>query len=751
MGALLSPLLAKPTPAAVNAAAASFAALTAKLDYMSAADVDNVRSAYRYADEAHLGQLRNSGEPYITHPIAVAQQCAEWKLDAQALMAALLHDAIEDCGVTKPELIERFGAPVAELVDGLTKLEKLEFNTREENQAESFRKMLLAMARDVRVILIKLADRTHNMRTLSDVPRDKWARIASETLDIYVPIAHRLGLNTTYRELQDLAFRHLHPWRYAALAKALTRARGRRRDVIKRVQGELDEAFESAHIPVRIYGREKTLYSIYRKMDDKHLSFAQVTDIYGFRIIVGGLTACYTAMGVLHQLYKPMPGRFKDYIAIPKINGYQSLHTTLIGPFGTNIEFQMRTDAMHVVAESGVAAHWLYKAADPESDASQSLGTQWLQSLLDIQQETRDAAEFWDHVKIDLFPDAVYVFTPKSKIMAMPRGATIVDFAYAIHSDIGDRAVAAKINGEQVPLRSELHNGDVIEVVTGTVPNPNPAWLGFVRTGRARSKIRHHLKTMALSESQDLGEKMLTQALCAEGIDKLPTDDETSRHLWEKILRFSGNRSRADLLTDIGLGKRIASIVAKRIVKLLVETGQRPDALLISRARFTEHESVSQGSLLIDGSEGASVQLAKCCKPIPGDSIMGYLGRGEGLVVHTDDCAMAKRLVHRDSERFIAVDWSDEPSRSFETGLLVTVVNGKGVLARVAAAMAAAEADITQVDMAQESTQDAAELRFGVSVRDRVHLAAIIRGVKRTPSVLRVQRLKPGIQSGGAG
>jgi len=720
---------------------------------MSAVDVDNVRSAYRYADEAHLGQLRNSGEPYITHPIAVAQQCAEWKLDAQALMAALLHDAIEDCGVTKPELIERFGAPVAELVDGLTKLEKLEFNTREENQAESFRKMLLSMARDVRVILVKLADRTHNMRTLSDVPRDKWARIASETLDIYVPIAHRLGLNTTYRELQDLAFQHLHPWRYAALAKALTRARGRRRDVIKRVQGELEEAFESAQMPVRIHGREKTLYSIYRKMDDKHLSFAQVTDIYGFRIIVGGLTACYTAMGVLHQLYKPMPGRFKDYIAIPKINGYQSLHTTLIGPFGTNIEFQMRTDAMHVVAESGVAAHWLYKAADPESDASQSLGTQWLQSLLDIQQETRDAAEFWDHVKIDLFPDAVYVFTPKSKIMAMPRGATIVDFAYAIHSDIGDRAVAAKINGEQVPLRSELHNGDVIEVVTGTVPNPNPAWLAFVRTGRARSKIRHHLKTMALSESQDLGEKMLTQALCAEGIDKLPTEDEDeiSRNLWEKILRFSGNRSRADLLTDIGLGKRIASIVAKRIVKLLIETGHRPDALLISRARFTEHESVSQGSLLIDGSEGASVQFAKCCKPIPGDSIVGYLGRGEGLVIHTDDCAIAKRLVHRDSERFIAVDWSDEPSRSFETGLLVTVVNGKGVLARVAAAMAAAEADITQVDMAQESTQDAAELRFGVSVRDRVHLATIIRGVKRTPSVLRVQRVKPGIQPGGAG
>jgi GTP pyrophosphokinase len=745
MSALLSPVLAKPTPAAVNAAAASFAVLTAKLDYMSAADVDNVRRAYRFADEAHLGQIRNSGEPYITHPIAVAQQCAEWKLDAQALMAALLHDAIEDCGVTKPDLIERFGAPVAELVDGLTKLEKLEFNTREENQAESFRKMLLAMARDVRVILVKLADRTHNMRTLGDVPRNKWARISSETLDIYAPIAHRLGLNTTYRELQDLAFQHLHPWRYATLAKALARARGRRRDVIKRVQQEVEEAFASATIPVRIQGREKSLYSIYRKMDDKHLSFAQVTDIYGFRIIVGGLTACYTAMGVLHQLYKPMPGRFKDYIAIPKINGYQSLHTTLIGPFGTNIEFQMRTEAMHVVAESGVAAHWLYKAVDPDSDASQRLGTQWLQSLLDIQHETRDAAEFWDHVKIDLFPDAVYVFTPKSKIMAMPRGATIVDFAYAIHSDVGDRAVAAKLNGEQVPLRSELHNGDVVEIVTGPVANPNPAWLGFVRTGRARSKIRHHLKTMALTESQDLGEKMLAQALRAEGIDKLPQDDEKSRVLWEKILRFSGNRTRADLLTDVGLGKRIASIIAKRIVKLLAETGEKPDALLMSRARFTAHEAVSQGSLLLDGSEGASVQFAKCCKPIPGDSIMGYLGRGEGLVVHTDDCAVAKRLVNRDSERFIAVDWSDEPVRPFETGLLVTVTNGKGVLARVAAALAAAEADITQVDMAQEATQDAAELRFGVSVRDRVHLADIIRGVKRTSSVLRVQRVKPGI------
>ena len=735
---------AKPTPAAANAAAASFAVLTAKLDYMTKAEVENVRSAYKFADEAHLGQLRNSGEPYITHPIAVAQQCAEWKLDAQALMAALLHDAIEDCGVTKPELIERFGAPVAELVDGLTKLEKLEFNTREENQAESFRKMLLAMARDVRVILIKLADRTHNMRTLGDAPREKWARISRETLDIYAPIAHRLGLNTTYRELQELSFQHLHPWRYATLTKALQKSRGRRRDVIKRVQAEVEAAFKSEGITVGISGREKTLYSIYCKMDEKHLSFAQVTDIYGFRVIVSKLNACYTAMGVLHQHYKPLPGRFKDYIAIPKINSYQSLHTTLVGPFGTNIEFQMRTEAMHVVAESGVAAHWLYKAADPNSDASQRLGTQWLQSLLDIQHETRDAAEFWDHVKIDLFPEAVYVFTPKSQIMAMPRGATIVDFAYAIHSDIGHRAVAAKVNGEQVPLRSELHNGDVIEIITSLVASPNPGWLGFVRTGKARSKIRHHLKTMALTESQELGEKMLTQSLRAEGIEKLPEDTKSDRLFWEKILRFSGNRSRADLLTDIGLGKRIASMVAKRMVVLLAERGEKPDALLMSRERYTAHESVSQGSLMLDGSEGASVQFATCCKPIPGDGILGYLGRGEGLVIHTDDCAVAKRLQHRDSERFIAVDWSDEPTRLFETALLITVANGKGVLARVAAALASAEADITHVNMGQERAQDATELRFGVAVRDRVHLASVLRSVKRTPSVLRVQRAKPG-------
>jgi GTP pyrophosphokinase len=731
--------------AVANAASASFAGLTAKLDYLTPADVEQVRMAYRFADEAHLGQLRNNGEPYITHPIAVATQCAEWKLDAQALMAALLHDAMEDCSVTKVELIERFGSPVAELVDGLTKLDKLQFNTREENQAESFRKMLLAMARDVRVILIKLADRSHNMRTLSDVPKSKWGRIASETLDIYAPIAHRLGLNMTYRELQDLSFRHLRPWRYTTLSKAVAKARNRRRDLIQKVQKEVEVAFAEAGMKVRIAGREKSLYSIYQKMVNKHLSFAQVTDIYGLRVVVPTVVDCYTALGILHQLYKPVPGKFKDHIAIAKLNGYQSLHTTLVGPAAINVEFQMRTEAMHLVAESGVAAHWLYKVNNPQEASNERLGTKWLQSLLDIQNETRDATEFWDHVKVDLFPDAVYVFTPKTQIMALPRGATVVDFAYAIHSNIGDRTVAARINGEQVPLRTELKNGDVVEIVTAAVSAPNPAWLGFVRTGRARSKIRHHLKTMEQTESENLGSRLLLQALRAEGFDGFPPGSPEYQPIWDKLLRFTGSKTRQELLTDVGLGKRIANIVAKRLVLLLAESGYKPDAILLSRERFTAHESANQGVITLDGSENASVQFAQCCRPIPGDSIVGYLGRGEGLVVHVHDCPIARKLKAKDAERFIGVDWSEEPVRAFETGVLVTVNNGKGALAKVAAALASAEADIVHIDMTQEGAEEACDLRFLVQVRDTAHLETALRNLRRTQTVLRAQR------NGGAG
>ncbi|MFY7916966.1 MAG: RelA/SpoT family protein, partial [Rubrivivax sp.] len=656
---LLPPAM-RPAPPQVTApvvAPTTFAGLTEQLHYLSKTDLKKVREAYRFADEAHLGQYRASGEPYITHPIAVAGLCAEWRLDAQALMAALMHDAMEDCGITKVELIERFGAPTAELVDGLTKLDKLQFNTREESQAESFRKMLLAMSRDVRVILVKLADRLHNMRTMLAMAPHKRQRIAAETLDIYAPIAHRLGLNQTYRELQELSFQHLYPWRHAVLSRALQRARGHRRDIVERVQKDVEKAFGTAKIRLGISGREKTVFSIYRKMREKHLGFTQVSDLFGFRITVPSLPECYLSLGVLHQLYKPVPGRFKDYVAIPKANGYQSLHTTLVSPLGTAVEFQVRTEAMHAVAEKGIAAHWMYKLDGSGKQGTggdpQTLGATWLQSLVDIQDETRDAAEFLEHVKIDLFPDEVYVFTPRSKILALPKGATPVDFAYAIHSDVGDRCVAAKVNGEPVSLRTELRSGDVVEVVTAPGAKPNPAWLNHVRTGRARSKIRNYLKTMEQEESYALGRQMLAQALRAEGLGlpseepaEVDSDDKTAvkivanaASVWQQLTRWSGSRTPSELLVDIGLGRKIAVIVAKRLAQLMLERGIKPDAVALTLGRYATDDTLpAQGVVFVDGSEGNSIQLAPCCRPIPGDPIVGYLGRGEGLLVHSSDC-----------------------------------------------------------------------------------------------------------------
>ena len=732
--------------AATGAAAASFAALTSKLDYLDAAEIRRVRDAYRFADEAHLGQYRSSGEPYITHPIAVAGLCAEWKLDEQAIMAALMHDAIEDCGITKAELIERFGAPTADLVDGLTKLDKLRFSTQEESQAESFRKMLLAMTRDVRVILVKLADRLHNMRTMDAVAPAKRVRVARETLEIYAPIAHRLGLNQAYRELQELSFKHLRPWREAVLSKAVKKARGYRRDIVERIRNDVDKAFSQARLQAQIFGREKTIFSIYDKMREKHLSFAQVSDIFGFRVVVGTLGECYQAMGVLHQLYKPVPGRFKDYIAIPKGNGYQSLHTTLVSPLGTAVEFQIRTEQMHAVAEKGIAAHWLYKEQDDANQhgqEAQRLGSLWLQSLIDIQDETRDASEFLEHVKIDLFPDAVYVFTPKSKILALPRGATPVDFAYAIHSDIGDHCVAASVNGEPVPLRTQLHSGDVVEIVGAPNARPNPAWLNFVSTGRARSRIRHFLKNMELEESRDLGAKMLGHAIRSEGM-AMPGDEADSAGVWQQLIRWSGNKTRDDLFVDIGLGRKIATIVATRLARLLADGGVRPDALTLTMGRYAVDDATpSQGLVLIDGSEGASLQLAPCCRPIPGDMIVGNLGRGEGLTVHTADCSVGKRLLERDSERWMGVEWAEQPTRPFLTNVAVLARNTKGALAQVASAVSQAEADVTHIDMGNDPAAQSSELKLLLSVRDRLHLAEVMRMLKRSPAVLRVARVKP--------
>ncbi|MBP8795614.1 MAG: bifunctional (p)ppGpp synthetase/guanosine-3',5'-bis(diphosphate) 3'-pyrophosphohydrolase, partial [Brachymonas sp.] len=685
---------------------------------------------------------------YITHPIAVTAQCAAWKLDVPALMAALLHDTMEDCGISKSDLAEQFGSQVADLVDGLTKLDKMRFSSRQENQAESFRKMLLAMANDVRVILIKLADRLHNMRTLSEMRREAQARIATETLEIYAPIANRLGLNRSYRELEDLAFRYLHPWRHAVLEKALHNARKRRRHLVNEVQQEVEAVFAAAGLHARIKAREKTIFSIYRKMDDKRNSFAQLNDIYGFRIVVGANLDCYVALGILHQLYRPVPQRLKDFIAIPKNNGYQSLHTTLVGPAGIHIEFQIRTEAMHQVAELGVAAHWLYKT---KSEQAASTATQkdkpanWLTNLLDIHKETLDSQEFFDHVRVNLFPEDVFVFTPKNRIMSLPRGATVIDFAYAIHSDVGDQAIACRINNEEVPLRTELQSGDVVEVITAPDSRPNPAWLSFVRTARARSRIRSHLKDLSETESLRLGERLLLQAYRAEGMQRFPPRDAEHEPIWDKLLRFAGNKSLEDLYAEIGQGKRITSLLAKQLAALMAEQGEKRDAVLQSQEHFSQESSDFGHVITLDGSEKASVKYAPCCHPIPGDAIVGYLGRGEGLVVHTADCGVGKTLRNKDAERFIEVEWAEQMSHPFAVAVTVTIHNRIGAIAAVTSAIASARADIGYIGTSDDTMyHDSLDLRLILQVDDRQHLANVLRSVRRVAATIRAQRVKSG-------
>jgi guanosine-3',5'-bis(diphosphate) 3'-pyrophosphohydrolase len=708
---------------------ASITALNAKLaEYLTPAELKKVKEAYRFSDEMHLGQVRKSGEPYISHPIAVAEICADWKLDAQAIMAAFLHDVIEDQDVKKDELIERFGSPVANLVDGLSKLEKIEFQSLVEAQAENFRKMLLAMASDVRVILIKLADRLHNMRTLGFMVPAKKRRIASETMEVYVPIAHRLGLNNIYRELQDLSFAHLYPLRYRTLAKAIKAARGNRREVVKKILESVKGTLAMGGIQAEVYGREKTLYGVYKKMRNKHLSFSQVLDVYGFRVVVDSVPDCYVALGNLHGLYKPMPGKFKDYIAIRKLNGYQSLHTTLIGPYGTPVEFQIRTQDMHRTAESGVAAHWLYKNGESNLSDLQQRTHAWLQSLLDIQQQTGDSAEFLEHVKVDLFPDSVYVFTPKSKIIALPRGATALDFAYTIHTGIGDHTVSVKINNEAAPLRTELHNGDIVEIVTDPGSRPSPTWLSFVRTGKARSAIRHHLRTINLNESVELGAELLSQALTALGINPILPEQTI-----DKLLGESSAKSLDELYADIGIGKRMAALVARHIFGLM---GISADMLPSTAAMgASELDPVT-----IYGSEGVSVQLSPCCLPIPGDTIIGQLRRDQGLVVHTTDCLPAQRMRAKEPDRWIAVQWGNDLNRRFDCRIRLLINNEKGILARVAAEIGESDANITYVGMDEDDENMMTQLRFTIQVTDRVHLAHLIRNLRRVAGVNRVER-----------
>jgi len=724
----------------------SIAKLTAVLStYLKKNELKEVKAAFHFSDEAHLGQYRQSGEPYITHPVAVAEICADWKLDAQSIMAALLHDVMEDQGVTKTELAERFGPKVAELVDGLSKLDKMEFRNREEAQAENFRKMLLAMARDVRVILVKLADRLHNMRTLGAVPTEKRRRVARETLDIYAPIAHRLGLNNTFRELQDLSFANFNPRRYATLEKAVKAARGNRREVVGKILEAVQRSLADAKIVADVNGREKTIFSIYQKMRDKQLSFSQVLDVYGFRVVVEQPLECYMCVGALHALYKPVPGKFKDYIAIPKVNGYQSLHTTLVGPFGTPIEFQIRTRKMHEIAESGVAAHWLYKNGSADLNDVQKRAHQWLSSLLDIQSEAGDSTEFLEQVKIDLFPDAVYVFTPKSRIMPLPRGATALDFAYGVHSDLGNQCVAVKINNELLPLRTELKSGDIVEVITAPYSKPNPAWLGFVRTGKARAAIRHYLKTMRFNESVQLGERLVDQAL--KGYRLSLTD--VTPEVWEKLSLWTGNRNRQELFADIGLGRDVAAVMAKRLEVLMSGREGDPEEALAGADSHSHPGGGGGAAVVITGTEGMSVQLSQCCRPIPGDAIMGYIGIGLGMAIHTADCRVAQRIHRRDPERWIDVAWAPQPGRLFDVGVKVLVKSSKGVFARVAGDITSADANIVHVAMDENIDQEITELRFIIQVSDRVHLANVLRRTRGNPDVVRIARERPSEEPAG--
>ncbi len=689
-------------------------------EYLKPEDVSQLRLAYAFSQGAHSGQFRKTGEPYISHPLAVASILEELHLDAHTLAAALLHDVVEDTDISSAEISERFGVTVAELVDGVSKLDKIESQTPTDAQAENFRKMLLAMARDVRVILIKLADRLHNMRTLSVMRPIKQRRIARETLEIYAPIAHRLGLNNISQELQELGFCYCYPTRYKVLVKATKAARGNRREIVGKILHAIEQRLLEAGLDAKVNGREKHLYSIYKKMAEKHLSFSEVLDIYGFRVIVNDIPSCYVALGSLHSLYKPIPGKFKDYIAIPKANGYQSLHNTLLGPFGLPIEIQIRTFEMNRIAEDGVASHWLYKSSNASLDDLHIKTNQWLQSLLETLSDTTDSMEFLEHLKVDLFPGEIYVFTPQGKILSLPRESTAVDFAYAVHTDIGNTCVAVRINGESAPLRSKLINGDRVEIITAPYAKPNPKWLSYVATARARSHIRRFLRTIQYSESVKLGERLLYQALHSFNIDPKAVDESQ----WEKLIRDSGVKSKNDLLADIALGKQLPAVMAKR---------------LASPKEPTSSESGTKKSITILGTEGITVQFAKCCHPIPGDVIVGQIKKEQGLIIHLQDCSVVTKT-HKNPDNWLDVTWGKNISATFKVSLKIAALNKHGVLARVAAEIAKGGSNIDDVNM--ESEKDYTTMHIILQVRNRFQLAQIMRGLRRIPEIIKIYRDK---------
>jgi guanosine-3',5'-bis(diphosphate) 3'-pyrophosphohydrolase len=691
--------------------------------YLQSDEVEKVRRAYDFGAKAHEGQHRSSGEPYIHHPLEVAQILATMHMDHQTLIAAILHDVIEDTETAKAEIQRRFGKGVAELVDGVSKLTQITFNTHAEAQAHNFRKMLMAMSNDIRVIMVKLADRLHNMRTLGALAADKRRRIARETLEIYAPIAQRLGINSIRLELEELGFAVLYPMRYRILAEQVRKARGHRKEIINRIRNALKRRLRQERIHAQVMGREKHLYGIYQKMRTKDLSFSEVHDVYAFRVLVENVDDCYRVVGTVHNLYKPVPGKFKDYIAIPKSNGYQSLHTVLFGPFGVPIEVQIRTREMNDVAEAGIAAHWLYKSGSPsERGGAHKRAREWLRSVMEMQTTAGNPQEFLENVKIDLFPESVYIFTPKGRIVELPRGATAVDFAYAIHTDIGNTCVGVRINRRLAPLGTRLSTGQTVEVVTAPGARPNPAWLNFTVTAKARSNIRHYLKNLQRSEAATLGKRLLIRELQVHqaGYDDIPPAN------LGKVLDEYHLKTEDELLQEVGLGNRMAPIIARQLLGQWAAPGPH------------RGNGADAQPLLIKGSEGMVVSFPKCCRPIPGDPILGFVTAGRGIVVHHQSCPNITEYRNH-PDKWVNVQWESDIKGDFPTSIRLDVTNQRGVLAKIASAIADQQANIVNVEM-QDRDDRYTTLKFTVEVRDRQHLAQVMRRLRGLRHVSRIAR-----------
>ncbi len=693
-------------------------------NYLGRDQVNSVRRAYYYAEQAHDGQFRRSGEAYVSHPLAVASILSDMHMDHQSLMAAMLHDVIEDTGITKTAIKSQFGNTVADLVDGVSKLNKITFSSRAEAQAENFQKMAMAMAKDLRVIMVKIADRLHNMRTIHALPPDKRRRIARETLDIYAPIANRLGMNDVRVEFEELGFAALYPMRAGRISAAVKRIRGNRKEIVSQIQTSLEACLEREGLPGRTIGREKHLYSIYEKMRSKRKSFSEIMDVYAFRIVVDSVDTCYRVLGVVHNLYKPVPGRFKDYIAIPKANGYQSLHTTLFGMHGVPIEIQIRTEEMEAMANNGIASHWLYKSSDDLPSNAHLRAREWVNGLLEMQKHAGNSLEFIEHVKIDLFPDEIYVFTPKGQIFELPTGATAVDFAYAIHTDVGNSCVACRISRRLAPLSEPLQSGQTVEIITAPGTQPNPDWLSYVVTGKARSNIRHYLKNQKHSESVALGRRLLNKALASFGEQVDSIRQENIAAVLEQLKLDSLDQ----LLEDIGLGNRMAYMAAQRLTSKNQAVTQEVS------------EPEQSGSLAIRGSEGMVINYAKCCHPIPGDPIIGHISSGRGMVIHTDSCNNIADI--RDNpEKCVRVSWDPEVEGEFSVELKVELENQRGFIATLATTITGAEANIEKISTVERDARFSI-VNLSINVRNRVHLARVMRRVRAIVPVSRVTRVK---------